>query len=100
MLVTLEGIVTLVSPEHPSNAEYSMLVTLEGIVTVVSPEQPKNAEAPILVTLEGIVMLVRPEQPLNAPFSILVTGLLLMVGGMTTAPEVPVTQPVMPIESP
>jgi hypothetical protein len=34
-----------------------MLVTLEGIVTLVSPEQSENAEAPMLVTLEGIMIL-------------------------------------------
>ena len=55
MLVTPSGIVTDVSPEQPSNAEYPMLVTLSGIVTDVSPEQPENAELPMLVTLSGIV---------------------------------------------
>jgi hypothetical protein len=32
-----------------------MLVTLLGIVTLVRPEQPENAEFPMLVTLFGIV---------------------------------------------
>jgi hypothetical protein len=36
MLVTLSGIVTLVKPLHPSNAEVPMLVTLFGIVTLLS----------------------------------------------------------------
>ena len=40
-----------------------MLVTLEGIVMLVNPLQPLNAEVPMLVTLEGIVMLVIPLQP-------------------------------------
>jgi hypothetical protein len=40
MLVTLFGIVTLVSPLQPENAEEAMLVTLSGIVTFVSPLQP------------------------------------------------------------
>ena len=43
-----------------------MLVTLEGIVTLVRPEQRENVAYPILVTLEGIVTLVRPEQLSNA----------------------------------
>ena len=40
MLVTLLGIVTLVSPLHLSNAEAPMFVTLLGIVTLLSPLQP------------------------------------------------------------
>jgi hypothetical protein len=39
-----------------------MLVTLEGIVTLVSPLQPENAFSPMFVTLFGIVTLVRPLQ--------------------------------------
>ena len=39
-----------------------MLVTLSGIVMLVRPVQPKNAELPMLVTPSGIVMLVRPVQ--------------------------------------
>jgi hypothetical protein len=35
MFVTLEGIVMLDSPVHPLNASDPMLVTLEGIVTLV-----------------------------------------------------------------
>ena len=40
-----------------------MLVTLLGIVTLVSPLQLSNAERPILVTLLGIVTLLSPLQP-------------------------------------
>ena len=40
-----------------------MLVMLFGIVTLVSPLQPENAEDPMLVTLSGIVTLVSPLQP-------------------------------------
>ena len=40
MLVTLLGMMTEVSPEHPEKAEPSMLVTLLGISIEVSPEQP------------------------------------------------------------
>jgi hypothetical protein len=43
-----------------------MLVTLSGIVTLVSPPQPENAESPMLVTLSGIVTHDNPLQPLNA----------------------------------
>ncbi len=42
-----------------------MLVTLLGIVTLVSPLQPENAPLPMFVTLFGIVTLVRPLQPQN-----------------------------------
>ena len=45
MLVMLSGIVTLVKPEQPENAESPMLVTLSGIVTLVNPEQPQKVEA-------------------------------------------------------
>ena len=43
-----------------------MLVTLSGIVRLVKPLQPLNAELPILVTLSGIVIPVKPRQPENA----------------------------------
>lgn len=36
-----------------------MLVTLSGIVMLVSPAQQLNAQEPILVTLPGIVILLR-----------------------------------------
>jgi hypothetical protein len=39
-----------------------MLLTLSGIVMLVRPVQPENAELPMLVTLSGIVMLLRPVQ--------------------------------------
>ena len=62
MLVTLSGIVILVKPVHPRNAQLSMLVTLFGIVTVVKPEQPENAPQPTLVTLPsvGITLVLHP----------------------------------------
>ena len=40
-----------------------MLVTLSGMLTLVSPEQPENASLPMLVTLSGMLMLVSFEQP-------------------------------------
>ena len=43
-----------------------MVVTLLGIVMLVSPVQLENAWFPMLVTLLGIVMLVSPRQFENA----------------------------------
>ncbi len=42
-----------------------MLVTLSGMLMVVSPEQPQNAPSAMLVTLSGMLMVVSPEQPSN-----------------------------------
>ena len=39
-----------------------MEVTLEGIVTEVKLEQPSNVYAPMEVTLEGIVTEIKLEQ--------------------------------------
>lgn len=50
--------------EHPSNAAIPMLVTLSGIVMLVSDEQFRNVASSMLVTLFGIVMLVSDEQSL------------------------------------
>ena len=47
-----------------------MLVTLSGIVTLVSPVQPQKAPAPMLVTLFGIVTLVSPVQLRKARYGI------------------------------
>ena len=58
MLILLMGIFV--------NGLSLMLVTLLGIVMLVSDEHPLNAELPIDVTLSGIVMLVSDEHPLNA----------------------------------
>ena len=43
-----------------------MLVTLFGMVTLVSPVQPLKAYVPILVTPLPSVRLVSPVQPLKA----------------------------------
>ena len=43
MFVTLFGIVTLVSPLQPPNADLPMRVTESGIVTLVSLSQLENA---------------------------------------------------------
>ena len=58
MLVTLLGIVMLVSLLQPLNAQITMLVTLSGIVMLVSLLQPLNASYLMLVTLSGIVYSV------------------------------------------
>ena len=59
MLVTLDGIVTDVSPLQPENARSPMFVTLDGIVTDVNPLQSENAtsntSSPMLVTPSAIV---------------------------------------------
>ena len=83
MLVTLLGIVTLVRPEQPSNAEPPMLVTLLGIVELLQPTRRVFVDVSIIALqfsllsyialVEAIVMLVRLKQPLNAELSILVT---------------------------
>ena len=55
MLVTLSGIVTLVSDVQHKNAASSMLVTPSGIVTLVSSVQSMNALSPILVTFLPLI---------------------------------------------
>ena len=59
MLVTLSGIVTLVRPLQPENAESPMFVRLSGIITLANLAQPENARFPMEVTLSGMAMLVR-----------------------------------------
>ena len=88
MLVTLEGIVTDVSPLQPKNVQSSMLVTLDGIVTDVSPLQSQNASLPTLVTLDGIVTDVNPLHSENAQSPMLVTGQPPSVEGIVMAPVV------------
>ena len=44
------------------NAEEPILVTLSGIVILVSPVQPENAKEPRLVILLPIATLVSPVQ--------------------------------------
>ncbi len=66
MLVTLFGIVMLISELQSPNAELAMLVTLFGIVILVSELQPSNAELAMLVTL-----LDRKSTRLNSSHTIL-----------------------------
>ena len=56
MLVTLSGIVTLVSPVQPWKASMPMLVTLPPIVTLVKLLHQLKAEDGIAVTPSGIVI--------------------------------------------
>ena len=84
MLVTLDGIVTLVRPLQSQKAWPLMYVTLDGIVTLVRPLQPSKADTPISVTLDGIVTLFRLLQPSKAEPPISVTS-----DGTEYAPERP-----------
>ena len=52
-----------------------MLVTLAGIVMLVSAVQPLNASFPMVSTLFGILMLSKAWQPLNALSPMLVSSL-------------------------
>ena len=70
MLLTLFGIVMVVSPLQPSNAYPLILVTPFGMVTVVRPVQLLNARSPILVTLFGISIEIRLLQFINVPYAI------------------------------
>jgi uncharacterized protein YjeT (DUF2065 family) len=45
MVVTLEGITSLVRPEQRQKVRPSMAVTLEGIMSSVRPGQAKKAKA-------------------------------------------------------
>ena len=47
------------SQGHPANALQPMVVTLDGIVTLVRLLHPLNAPSPMVVMLDGIVTLVR-----------------------------------------
>ena len=87
MLVTLDGIVTDVSPLHTENAKDPMLVTEDGIVTDVSPLQPENAQFPMLVTLSGIVIDISASRPSKAPSAISRTP----EGNTTDGGQVPLT---------
>ncbi len=71
-----------------------MLVTPFGIMMLVKPVQPWNAEFPTLVTLFGIVMLLKPVRLLNAKAAMLVTGNPSIAAGMVNSfsePLYPVT---------
>ena len=67
MFVTLSSITTfMILFDDPNTLLKPCLRTLSGIVTLVRPLQPENAELLMFVTLAGIVTLVRPLQSENA----------------------------------
>ena len=67
-----DGIVTLVRLLQPLNALFPMLVTVAGIVTLVSEAKPSSKRSGISVSFPRST-LVRPVQPLNALLPMLVT---------------------------
>ena len=71
--------ITFVRLLQSLNAEYPMLVTLSGIVTLVSELHPENAESPTLATLSEIVTLVSELQPENASFPIIAPPVIITV---------------------
>ena len=62
MLVTLLGMVTLLSRTQLENISESIHCSADGSFTLVSAEQPSNALHPMLVTLLGMVTLVSDVQ--------------------------------------
>jgi hypothetical protein len=54
----------LKEPFQPANGFPSILITLSGILMLVSDSHQENASFPMLVTLSGIMMLVRAH-PIN-----------------------------------
>ena len=77
-----------------------MLVTLSGIVMLVSFLQPENAYSPMLVTLLGMMTLVRLEQPENAERPMLVTGNPLYIAGITISLSLHVPIPITEYDLP
>jgi hypothetical protein len=90
MLVTPEGMVTLVSFVHDMNAEMPMLVTVDGIVTLVRLVQSWKSVFPMLVTPEGIVTLVKVVLEENTSEAMNATELPSSESGIVTAPPGPV----------
>ena len=81
MVVTLAGIVTVVSFVQRSKAPALIVVTFAGIVIDARLEQPRNALRPIVVSwlLGAKVTVARDEQPPNASSPMLATpaGILI-----------------------
>ena len=71
MLVTLSGMLMLVSDSHQENASSPMLVTLSGMLMLVKEWHLANASSPMLVTLFGMLRLVREWHSEKAFFPIL-----------------------------
>jgi len=82
ILVTLVGIVTVVSPEHSWKACAPILVTIVGMLTDINPDCLKT---PILseVTLVGMMIDCNAVHPSKANASIVVTlvGIVILVIG-------------------
>ena len=85
MLVTLFGMVMLVSPLQPEKAESPMLVTLSGISMFVSLLQFANAEGPMLVSFGNFCRVRNDGQEEKAFFPILVMLSILSSGKRTSA---------------
>ena len=66
IVLTLEGVVIDVRLQQQRNAECPMLVTLSGMVTVLSDEQLKKRKVSMVVILSGITIDVKEEQDWNA----------------------------------
>ena len=60
----------LKEPFQPANGFPSILITLPGILMLVSDLHPAKALLPMLVTLSGILMLVSELSQRNAPLQI------------------------------
>ena len=63
MLVTLAGMLMLVSKYVFANAKSPMLVTLSGMMMLVSSVAELNASSPILVTPSGIATAPAHKPP-------------------------------------
>ena len=85
MLVTLSGIVMLVSPVQPAKASSPMLVTLSEIVMLVSLLQFANAEGPMLISFGKPSKVCNDGQEEKAFPPILVILSILSSGKRTSA---------------
>ena len=91
MLVTDEGMVMLVKPVQPENADSPMVVTELGMVVflqlatsvlvAVSMMALQSLRESYFVLPASTLMLVRPEQPANAASPMVVTelGMVMLV---------------------
>lgn len=66
MEVTLEGMITLFSPEHPAKKESPMEARPSLRTTSSKAAHPENGAAPMLFTPAGMVMLFKSMQSLKA----------------------------------
>ena len=123
IVVTLAGIVMLVSERHSlkaaipivsmlsprvmevaliqsSNAESPMIRTSSPMVILSKPLHAKKALFSIALTLSGIVTEVSRAHPAKASKAIIVTGLPSIMSGMARGPVAAVLQSVMVTVSP